>query len=548
MLGANPLLLGQIFTDMKRSWYLMSALSGVLLGVAWLPGSTGLWLLVAWLPLLWAEDKLWQQRREFRTVAIFRLTGVAFGLWNLIATWWIYNASPAGLVAAVVVNTMLMSTAFWGFHLVKRVAGYGPGYFAFIVFWIVYEHFYLHAEISWPWLTLGYAFANDVRLVQWYEYTGSLGGSLWVLLIAVMAFSLVREGLGTSVLKKKKLELVALLVAVCLPMGLSLVRYYTYTETPNPKNIVVVQPNIDPYEKFVAIPSEEQTQIMIDLAQTATSDSTHYVVCPETAINNDIWIENLEQVQDIRMIRKFVQQHPQVAFITGITCYQRYGRPQTPTARPLGNSGYFYDSFNSAILLDTTPNVPIYHKSLLVTGVEKMPYPQYLGWLKKLTLKLGGTFRSHGTQEERENLYLADSSLGVAPVICYESVFGEFVTDYIKKGAGYIFVITNDGWWGNTPGHKQHFAYSRLRAIETRRSVARSANTGISGFINQRGDVLQSLGWWQRGVLTENLNANNELTYYVQHGDYLARIARFMGLLLVLYTVVRGILGKSKNY
>lgn len=529
---------------MKRSWYLMAALSGILLGLAWLPGSTGLILLVAWLPLLWAEEQLYKRKTEYRPTAVLRLAIIAFGVWNLVATWWIYNASFAGLLAAVVVNTMLMSITFWGFHWVKRVAGYGPAYFALIVFWIIYEHFYLHAEISWPWLTLGYAFANDVRLVQWYEYTGSLGGSLWVLVASVLAFSVVRQGLSRSVLSRKRLELAALILVLVAPAMYSLVRYYTYTEQANPKNIVVVQPNIDPYEKFVAIPSEEQTQILIDLARTASADSTDYIVCPETAINNDIWLENLEQVSDIRMIRRYVKEHPHQAFITGITCYQRYPDAQTPTARPLGKSGYFYDSFNSAIQIDSTPTVPIYHKSMLVTGVEKMPYPQYLGWLKKLTLKLGGTFRSHGTQAERENLYLADSSLGVAPVICYESVFGEFVTDYIRQGAGFIFVITNDGWWGNTPGHKQHFAYSRLRAIETRRSVARSANTGISGFINQRGDVLQSIGWWQRGALSETLNANNELTYYTLHGDYIASLARFMGLLVLLYAVVRATMAR----
>ena len=79
----------------------------------------------------------------------------------------------------------------------------------------------------------------------------------------------------------------------------------------------------------------------------------------------------------------------------------------------------------------------------------------------------------------------------MAPVICYESVYGEYSTGYIKKGAQAIFIMTNDGWWDNTAGHRQHLYFASLRAIEARRAIARSANTGISAFVNQRGDILQ---------------------------------------------------------
>jgi len=121
-----------------------------------------------------------------------------------------------------------------------------------------------------------------------------------------------------------------------------------------------------------------------------------------------------------------------------------------------------------------------------------MPYAKYLKFIQKLTLRLGGTFRSHAIQEKRSVLCAANDSICIAPVICYESIFGEFVTDYIKLGAQYIFIITNDGWWGNTPGYRQHNSFAALRAIENRRSIARSANTGISSFVNQRGEISQA--------------------------------------------------------
>src|SRR5574343_444659 len=74
-------------------------------------------------------------------------------------------------------------------------------------------------------------------------------------------------------------------------------------------------------------------------------------------------------------------------------------------------------------------------------------------------------------------------NLKLAPAVCYESVYGDFMAKYIRSGAEVICIITNDGWWGNTPGHRQHLAYAKLRAIETRKQIIRSANTGISCFV-----------------------------------------------------------------
>ncbi|MCK5169803.1 MAG: apolipoprotein N-acyltransferase, partial [Bacteroidales bacterium] len=123
--------------------------------------------------------------------------------------------------------------------------------------------------------------------------------------------------------------------------------------------------------------------------------------------------------------------------------------------------------------------------------------------------------------------------------------YGEFVTDYIKNGADFIFVITNDGWWGNTAGYKQHLNYSQLRAIETRRSIARSANTGISAFINQRGEILSRTQWWVRDAIKDTIKANTELTFYVKYGDYIGRLAGFLAIFIFLYAFVQSILNKS---
>jgi apolipoprotein N-acyltransferase len=110
----------------------------------------------------------------------------------------------------------------------------------------------------------------------------------------------------------------------------------------------------------------------------------------------------------------------------------------------------------------------------------------------------------------------------------------------VRKGAQFIAIITNDGWWENTSGKDQHLDYAKLRAIETRRWVARSANTGISAFINQRGDVVQKTKWWTKTAIKQDINLNSELTFYVEHGDYLPKAGSFIAVLLIGFIIVKG--------
>jgi apolipoprotein N-acyltransferase len=257
----------------------------------------------------------------------------------------------------------------------------------------------------------------------------------------------------------------------------------------------------------------------------------------------------MEEVPDIQMIRRFLADYPGASYIPGIQCYRTYfpGDSIPEDARAIPGTDMKYESFNAAIQIDSTSDIPVYIKSKLVVGVEKMPYSKYLKFLEKLTLRLGGTFRGWGTQDYRGVFFSAGDSTGVSPIICYESVYGEFVTGYVKNGANLLFVVTNDGWWGDTPGYHQHNSFSSLRAIETRRSIARSANTGISSLINQRGEVLQSLGWWKRGALKGTLNTNDEMTFYVRNGDYIGRAAAFFSLLMVLLYLVKTIIQISTN-
>ena len=209
-----------------------------------------------------------------------------------------------------------------------------------------------------------------------------------------------------------------------------------------------------------------------------------------------------------------------------------------PALRRLKGGGY-NKSYNSALYIGERANMEIYHKSKLVIGVEEVPFTGLFKFMQKYALNFGGAFGSQGKDEKRKVFKAEEGRIRVAPVICWEAIFGDFVVDFMREGANVIFVVTNDGWWGNTPGHKQLQAYCRIRAIENRRSIARSANTGTSSYINQRGDVSQATDYWVEAVLRQEINLNNKITFYTTHGDYIGRTSTAFAVLILLYAFSR---------
>ena len=535
---------------MKRfKLVLLCMLSGVLLALPWYEHFSGIILFIAFTPLLFVEDYITNNIQNFKRRAVLRYSSITFIIWISMSGWWVKNASFVGMLFIVITTFVLSTITFGLFHFTKKNLGPKIGYFALIIFWITFEYLYINAEITFPWLVLGNGFAKDIKLIQWYEYTGTLGGTFWVLFVNVLVYTIISAYIKHRSIKAQTYEIVILCLIIGLPMLISIIRYNTYKETEKPVTIISVQPNVDPYEKFVNYSPEIQTNLLIKNSKPLLDSAVDYIISPETAITNYADIDKMEDDESIQQIRSFIKPYPNLKFITGVFLRKYYQtlEESTATASEFGRSGIYYDTYNSAIQIDSSSNIQKYHKSKLFVGVEKMPYPDKLQFLKKLTVKLGGTFRSLATQDERATLVSPDSTIKIGPVICWENVFGEFVNGYVKNGANLLIVITNEGWWGNTPGYKVLNHYSQIRAIETRRSIARSANTGISSFINQRGDILDMLGWWKEGAIKATLNCNDNITFYVLYGDYLGRISKIFSILVLLMAVVGAIINRGKK-
>ncbi|HEY5470330.1 MAG TPA: apolipoprotein N-acyltransferase, partial [Bacteroidales bacterium] len=266
------------------------------------------------------------------------------------------------------------------------------------------------------------------------------------------------------------------------------------------------------------------------------SNNTAWIITPETTVDDPVNLDNLDASIYIGMLKKLISQYPQVSIATGFVTYKLYPpSPVAPTnsSRKTDTSGSWYDHFNSALKIDSGKSIEVYHKSKLVPGIEMQFSTGPTRLISKILPYLGGTKWGYGIQKDRICFEQKILSEKIAPVICYESVFGKYVTEYVKNGAEALFIITNDGWWKGTTGYKQHLAYASLRAIETRRPVARAANTGISCIIDIRGKRTIETKWWTQDVLKGEICPETRITTYVKYGDYLMQISMVISIIIV---------------
>ena len=505
----------------------LAVLSGLLIAVAWPVRGLAPLAFIAFVPLLYLEEKHYS----------FWISSITFLIWNALTTWWVWKTTALGTIGMIVLNSLFMTCVFWAYHFVKtRLYDNKKGYYLLIIFVLAFEYLHLNWQINWPWLNLGNVFSHYHTWVQWYSITGIAGGTIWVLLANILVYKLLKD--------YKKIYVVYVLLVLFIPLIVSKIQYACYDEKGSDVEIVVVQPNLDPYTEEFTLNPKQIMERNLSVAAPMMTENTRFVVSPESAIQENIWLDNIDKYYSIKELRRFIDKYPQACYVIGISAYGLApdGSENDFAARKFYDVDKYFYAYNTATLI-TKDSIQLYHKSRLTPGAEAMPSWWFMRMLKDSALDLGGTV---GTlKKDSEARTLSFDNHRVAALICYESVFGEYVTEFVRKGADMLFVITNDGWWGNSPGHKQHLEFSKLRAIETRRSVARSANTGISGFINQRGDIIEQSKYWEQTALRSTIKTNDKLTFYVRYGDYLYKISVFMTALLVAMTIVKLILKKQ---
>ena len=539
--------------SLLKNKLVLSILSGIMLWLSWYPHGFTAIIFIAFVPLFMLSDQLLEKKKGVAFWQGIYTSFPAFLIWNVGVTWWIWNSTPPGAIAAIVLNAFFMSIVFGMWCQIKKSKLPKVAIpLTFIAFWCSWEFLHLHWQLTWAWLNLGNLFAVHPKIVQWYEYTGTFGGTIWILTVNFLLYHFMmmlkqryKDKKSVSILylcASKKF--IILIITLIVPILISLIIYKTcQIKQQVGIEAVIVQQNIDAWTEQYEKSNVELAELLIKTAAPKLTPNTALLVCSESALSHTINEEQLYHLElyphlAFQTLDVLFQQYPQLNMILGLSTIAVFDTKVSSVARPWSN-GAFVEYYNTSCLYNKD-TIQLYHKSRLVPGVEKMPYPNFFGFLEKLAIDLGGISGSLGT-DTIQRAFSAQTNQGVVKIgapICYESIFGELFSNFVKNGAQLMCVITNDAWWGNTPGHKQHFEMCALRAIESRRYIMRAANTGISAFFDPLGNAYQKTKYETQTAIAQTVYLNDKMTFYTKHGDYLARIMVGVAGLALLWALL----------
>lgn len=532
-------------------------LTGVMLALAFPPLPMFMLAWIGLVPLLMAFETELAPKRPFLLVYI------TFFIYHYASNWWIssWQAESDPYLMAAGFATALVHPFFFfipiGIYLyLKRKLGSGYALALLPFVWTAFEWFHNLGELSYPWLTLGYTQIYSHYWVQVSDLGGVWGASF--LLVASNAI------LASVIIKNRNLRAAGenysfwktpgnlakaglLLVIIILPIvyGAFRIAEYGHDKLSSEKKnirIGIIQPNINPWRKWDQSPIQQ-----IRLHQHIQDSLSEAVGELDLAIWSETATSYINQEfnrrHNFRSLQNWIDRNG-TALLTGFADFHVYGPEEDypPTARDFpADSNSKYDTFNSALLLNAAPydslNPQIYHKMKLTPFAERLPYadlyPFAVEWFK---WGVGISAWQLGKNQHNLTIMSDCCTTRIGPIICIESIYPEFCSDFTSKGAEILTVITNDAWYDYTPGPEQHYLIAAMRAIENRRYLARCANTGVSGFITPTGASILRAPQYTAVGIAGKIPLLDSVSPYVALGDWLPALCAIITIVVVIYS------------
>ena len=502
-----------------------SILAGILLGISFPPFN----LFILSIPAFYLLIRLTEKGNSIRHVMYITFPGVL--VWNIITTYWLTFATFTGGIAAVLANAVIMTVPLGLIYVIRKQAL--NKYLTALLTassWITYEFLHYRWDLAWPWLTLGNSYANAILLIQYISITGVMGISFWIIVTSSLWYDWDRS--ESTFPRKLRMNIISLLI-ILIPIVFSVSKYFTQRHIPDSYiEVVVAQPNYDSY-----LPNSGYFDIhlaleeLIELSDSLVTPNTKMIIWPENALIPDVHGKT-NQYPSNRLREVAAQWN--ATLITGATWYRYYNENEKAEYPRFRSDGSRYNIFNAALSFSPDGTIQTYEKANLVPIVERFPF---YGFFSKVPVPGVDWLQMMGYGRGNEIINFKSDEIMSPALICYDSVFPDWVRKSVLNGADFIAVITNDGWWGNTSGHVQHYDFARLRAVETNRSVIRSANNGISGMIYANGDIHSKTDYWERTALRLQVPVYSYLTVYVRYGDWIGYFSTMLIIILITYLV-----------
>ena len=511
------------------TWVLLLA-SGLLLGLAYPPNPVGLLGSIGLVPLLYALERAASVRQ------VFRWSYLSLLLFSALTSWWIgsWQAKTDPFLMISCVLLILLHPLFFVlpllfYHGIRRARGTIQALIFLPFIWCGGEYLHALTDASYPWLTLGNTQTYNIYYIQFIEFTGVWGLSfLLVAQSATLAAMLLYPQRRTI-----KIGMVTLVLTLVPPY---LYGFYVLGNAADriPERaitVTAVQPNEDPWEKWKALDTVDHVRLNMELAETSLGG-----VRPDMFL----WAENaipytMTQPGGEGRRDAFYQAVDRlgVPVMTGFPDYLRYSDPasappsaKVDTVRDVMSGAVIeiirYDHFNSVGLFVPGRGLTgAYHKMQLVPFGERIPFADDVPFLiSLLSWDVGISSWAKGTDVALFDVPTSKGTVKGGSVICIESIYPNVVRRFTERGAEFLTIITNDGWYLGTPGPLQHERFAVLRAIENRRAIARAANTGISCMVTPYGSIFAETPEGIATTTSGTIEVRSDRTLYVIWGDW----------------------------
>ncbi|MCX7876594.1 MAG: apolipoprotein N-acyltransferase [Melioribacteraceae bacterium] len=498
------------YLSISKKEFVYLILSGILIGISFPPIPFPFLIFFSFVPYFFLiENK--NQLNELNKVSY-----LTFFIFNLITLYWVGSwtkeADPFLMISGVLL--IFLNPAFYLipisiFYLSKKIFKEKLAILFFPVYWVFFEYIYSITDLRFPWLTLANSLPYFNQFIQIADIIGAYGLSLIILYINIFIYLSLKDLSITKKINFKYALTATLLFLIPLVYG--------FIKTSKPKTyenkifVGLIQPNLNPWDKWSGGNLDEQINLYLGLSEQAYKKGARLIIWPESALS--VYLLSGSYDEQVRKIQKFVYEH-NIFLMTGMPDINIYYDLKTAPkdAKKLKSQEIAYTSYNSILLFSPySLEIQKYQKNLLVPFGEHVPFVEYLPILGKL-IKWQVGISSWNVGKE-QNLFDLNV-LKIGGIICIESIYPDYVANFVNKGADLISIVTNDSWYGYSSGPFQHKEISVLRAVENRRSVVRAANGGISCIIDPFGRTISQTRLFEKTVLVDQVPIYYEKTFY----------------------------------
>lgn len=523
-------------------------LSGFILTLSFPPLPFYYLAFFAFIPLLSILEK---SATDKQVKNLFLNLYLCFFVYHVGSNWWISSFQDetdpflmASGFAMDIAHPLFFLIPTYIYYRIRLRFSYNISIFLFPFIWAGWEYFHSLGEFSYPWLAIGNTQIYNTYWIQFIDITGIFGASFLIASFNAILFHFLRNINIKAYLTKPGLNLkwlLLLLFLVLIPLfyGYKAEKKYSDINVKTQEvTIGIIQPNKYPWAKWDggSINQVETMMMLTDSIQSISEDIDLFL-WPETSILS-IPRNGFNTGENMGFLGRWVD-YNNYSLLSGFVHRYEYdeGEKRQVTSRQYSDFSGWYEHFNSSIMLNPKGKPQIYHKMKLTPFAERVPNVEYLTFLKDF-IKWGVGISTWGIGLEQKTLKMADST-ELASIICIESIYPNFCRNFANMGAEFFTIITNDSWYDFTPGPEQHFIIARMRAIENRRYIARSANSGVSGFIDAFGDEFNRMNQYIRGATVGRIKKISEKSFYTRNGDIFVKVITLVALVFWLFSFLK---------